>query len=572
MFNEDEYVSRRKKISLEQFDELYHSNKRCLDLQNLDLSGLDLSSYIIGKDVEYFHINNVNFENTNITILLDTEYSSGISNSNLKSAKFMKIGATFDNVVLDNSGVKQLNELLKYYFRNENVFIYDIFDLYTLLNNPKLKLPFDVIMRSLSYSKIKHSFSGVLTKEKIKELEHIIDVIIGMNKTIRNFYNNIKDDLNYADKVRFFFFGKLNKITLKNMTIDKDMWHMFITLSIRECNCENVVFDLDAKELNCNPFEFANMNVHNITMPKLKYSDYDKINVGRVVTSPITFKKNLYLELGRSCNALCSFCRNKCMSESNYNYKKITQSLGTIIGNVDSIVIGGGEPTLKRSDLINLLENFRWLINKIYIFSNGIETIKFHNALNFEQRQAISYYISRHSIDDEINARILGVNPEIVSSVESLGLNCRNINLSCTCVNGGTDTPDKIINYIVKYKYHNVMFCNLMNDASVNMDITYNNDMGVDSSIFDETISYLRKQGYDYHYEIVSTAGYILYILKNKYNNGKNIVFKKYISKKELDEKWPTAIKRTFDLSIAPNGSIYENWSQLEQKTKKKRR
>lgn len=124
----------------------------------------------------------------------------------------------------------------------------------------------------------------------------------------------------------------------------------------------------------------------------------------------------------------------------------------------------------------------------------------------------------------------------------------------------------------MEYNYNNVMFCNLMDDASVNMDLTYNNDMRVDDAIFDEVISFLQKQGFNYNHEVISTAGYKLYILKGKYNNDRNIIFKKYISKKELDEKWPTAIKRTFDLSIAPNGSIYENWSQLEPKTKKKER
>lgn len=571
MSESSDYISKRKKISLKQFDELYHKNKYCLDLQNLDLSGLDLSSYLIGKDVEYFYISNVNFENTNITILLDTNSFSGINDSNLKGVKFVtknKMNTHFNNVTLDESATSQLNELIKYCFDDKPLFTCDRFDLYTILNNSGLKIPFDAVMLALNNWNSKYQFFEILTKEKINELERIIKIVLNSNETIRKFYDIVKDQLDYSDKVQFFFRRNLEKVTLKNVIIDKDMWHFINSLEIGECNFENVVFDFETEELNCSP------NVHdtytnNITMPKLKYSDYDKINISRMSVFPITFRKNLYLELGRSCNASCCFCRNKCMSESDYNYKKIIENLGTIINNIDLIVIGGGEPTLKKDDLMRLLRKYQYFRNKFYIFSNGTKTIDFHQSLDAYIRSNISYYISRHSVDDETNAHILGINPNYVSSIENLlDMGCNNINLSCTCVKGGTDTPDKIIDYIINYKYHNVMFCNLMDNASVNMEITYNNDINVDSSIFDEVIMYLRKQGYDYNYEIVSTAGYILYILKNKYNNDRNIIFKKYISKKELDEKWPTAIKRTFDLSMSPDGNIYESWSQLGQKVK----
>lgn len=572
MFENKDYAFKRKKISLEQFDELYHKNKHCLDLQNLDLSELDLSDYIIGSNVEYFYINNVNFEGTNITISLDTNSFKGINDSNLKGVKFVtknKMNTHFNNVMLDDSGVKQLSELVKYCFDNKPLFTCDRFDLYTILNNPKLRLPFDAVMVALNNWNLKYQFLEILTKEKIAELEQIINMVLNTNETIRKFYDIVKGQLDYSDTVQFFFRGRLEKITLKNVVIDKDMWHFINSVNIGECNFENAVFDFETEELDCN-LNAHSINIHNITMPKLKYSDYDKIKVSRVSVSPITFKNNLYLELGRSCNAACSFCRNKCMSESDYNYEKIIENLGTIISNIDSIVIGGGEPTLKRDDLLRLLRKYQYYSNKFYIFSNGTKTIDFHQSLDTYIRSYISYYISRHSTDDEINAHILGINPNYISSMENLlDMNCNKIILSCTCIKGGTDTPEKIIDYIIKYNHNDVIFCNLMSDASVNMQVIYNNDINVDSSIFDEVITYLRKQGYDYNYEIVSTAGYILYILKNKYNNGKNIVFKKYISKKELDEKWPTAIKRTFDLSIDPAGNIYESWSQLEQKVKR---
>lgn len=579
MFKEEYYVSKRKKISLKEFKSLYNRNKEYLDLQQLDLSGLDLSSYVIGDGVDYFYLNNVNLENTNVTILLDTKGFSGINDSNLKGVKFITkeddINCNFNNVKFDDNGVMQLNKIVEKTMHNINRTYRDnAFDLDTILNNQGLNLSIDSIMNALNNSKIKYELLGVLNQEKISELESIINKVLNMNETLRKFYEKIEDQLDYSDKVRLFFSGALAKVIIKDITIDDEMWHLIAGFTFFKCEFQNVI-------LTCNPklYHLANKDyyteVNNVTMLNLHYSDYDKFSIHRILTTPITFKRNLYLELGRSCNAACFFCRNKCMGESEYNLENIIKSLGTIIDRMDSIVIGGGEPTSKRKDLFELLKKYIYAINKFYIFSNGIDTINFHNRLLQQDSsyKDISYYISRHSIDDEINAHILGVNPNSVPSIlKLLDMRCKNIILSCTCVNGGVDTPEKIIDYIMEYNYNNVMFCNLMDDASVNMDLTYNNDMRVDDAIFDEVISFLQKQGFNYNHEVISTAGYKLYILKGKYNNDRNIIFKKYISKKELDEKWPTAIKRTFDLSIAPNGSIYENWSQLEPKTKKKER
>ena len=46
--------------------------------------------------------------------------------------------------------------------------------------------------------------------------------------------------------------------------------------------------------------------------------------------------------------------------------------------------------------------------------------------------------------------------------------------------------------------------------------------------------------------------------------------FKRYVSKKELDVLWQTAIKRTFDLSLSPNGTLYDDWSENHIKSLKK--
>ena len=570
----------RRKISIQEFKNLYNNQEGSLYLENLDLSDLDLSSFVISGDIREFYIRNVNLENTHITVSLDTKYLSSIHDSNLKGVKFvMDVEAKMNNpvylynVILDNDAILKLNEINKLYEKNEML---DGFDLYTLLNNPGLKVSIDSLITALNSSNLRYEFRGVLNQQKIEIFEETIYKILNINETIRKVYKAIENQLDYADKISFFFALRLEEVTFKNMVIDKDMWYFINRLGIKKYHYENVVFDFDLIECDflsriggsSSRLEEAG-NVSNVTMPKLKYSDWDKVNISRLATTPITFKKNLYLELGRECNAACSFCRNKCMNDSKYDYDAIVRRLRTIIHNMDSIVIGGGEPTLKNKDLMNLLYTYRDYIMKFYVFSNGIRTVNFNQFLVKELNHNISYYISRHSYDDEINAHILGVNPSSMDSFSDIISNLNNVTLSCTCVKGGVDTPEKIIEYIDRYDYLDIMFCNLMDDASVNMEISQNDGMKISDDIFDEAMNFLKKQGYDYGHEIISTGGYALYVLKRKYNGNVKIIFKKYLTKEQLDEKWPRAMKRTFDLSMAPDGSIYDNWSQSGQKVKK---
>ena len=44
------------------------------------------------------------------------------------------------------------------------------------------------------------------------------------------------------------------------------------------------------------------------------------------------------------------------------------------------------------------------------------------------------------------------------------------------------------------------------------------------------------------------------------------------ITEEQLALEWPKALKRVFDLSIAPNGDLYENWSQTSGLVKIKKK
>ena len=80
-------------------------------------------------------------------------------------------------------------------------------------------------------------------------------------------------------------------------------------------------------------------------------------------------------------------------------------------------------------------------------------------------------------------------------------------------------------------------------------------------------IEYLKINGYKEKYPIYATGGYVSYMFKNK--EGFSVTLQSYINKDELNKEWVKAVKRAFDLSIAPNGDLYENWSQTTGLVKK---
>lgn len=128
-----------------------------------------------------------------------------------------------------------------------------------------------------------------------------------------------------------------------------------------------------------------------------------------------------------------------------------------------------------------------------------------------------------------------------------------------TCFKGGLDHVSDLEQYIELSDYvgSNVLFQTLHEDLKDGEP-----SVQIDDGIFDEVITHLKEQGYKVgEVPIYSTGDYKLIIVKSK-NEEKTISFKKYITKEELEKEWYRASKRTFDLSMAPNGDVYENWHQ----------
>lgn len=558
-----------ERIKISSIDEIFN-DKNFIEynsFSNLDAAKVDLSNF-------HNRIRNIfdcNLENTGLKIFLTHENDSGfdsiirIVNSNIIGAKFVSdekkhnnsnkiINLYLNNVILDETQIKYLNAL----YKSDSFQIY--YDLNTILNND------GIVIDSLELLGLLKNFlisfvpnNHIFNVKELHDIANKIEKIISKDEVgdLKGIYDNIANQLSDYEKIVMFRNLGIHNITFENLEVNEEMYYILRKFNIQKCNLKNVTFKNSLNSMFYDDYNYyhAYNSVENASMPNINYNNWQDITSRRISSTPFTFKKNLYLELGRKCNAKCSFCRNDCMAKSKYKFKDIMNNLRNIIDSIDNIFIGGGEPTINKKDLQKLLYAYRR--RNIYTVSNGTATLDFYKDLES------SIYISRHHFDDNINADIFGINKKKILSMEDLS-QLDNLTLTCTCINGGIDSVDKIIGYLQEADLcgiRNIVFSNLHDDASVStFDSSYKN-LNVKKGLFDEAIALLKLQGFDYNYPVISSGGYKMYMLKNNLSRLR-IAFKQYLSKEELENLWPSAVKRTFDLSMAPDGSIYENWAQ----------
>ncbi len=459
---------------------------------------------------------------------------------------------------MDKAQIQYLNSL----YKNDDFQIR--YDLKTILNNDGLM--FDSI-------KLLWLLKNMIPNSNIFQEKDLHDIVETIDKTIlkdtvgdlKTIYDNISNQLSDYQKFNMFKNLIIQNVTFSDLEINDDMYYILRAFDIKGCNLKNVTFKNSPISLFFENYTYDHRynSIENTTMPNINYNNWQDITSKRISRTPFTFKKNLYLELDRRCNAKCAFCRNDCMEKCKYKFEDIVDNLNEIFNNIDSIFIGGGEPTINKKDLQKLLDIYRYKGKDISIVSNGSATLDFYRNLHS------SIYISRHHFDDKINADIFGISEKRILSMDDLAQLFYST-LTCTCIKGGIDSVDKIIEYLQianSFNIKNIVFSNLHDDASVNTFDSAYQDLNVKKELFDETISILEQQGFYYNHPVISSGGYKMYILNHQFSRMK-VAFKQYMSKEELENLWPSAVKRTFDLSMAPDGSIYENWAQNGHKVK----
>lgn len=520
----------RKRI--ENIDEIWDGHNLLIkDFSNLDLSNIDLS--IIPED------------------------------------KWKK--CTFCNTNLNNTNIR---------FPNEN-WIYIKIDYKTIMANPDLKLPSIYISAAIYYDFLSmHYYEFKELNEDVKskmifDCENMIKY--DWQGYLKKFYNSIKDNLNIDDKFLFFVFNEVSNQQFRDIYIDSDRLKFFSYYSFTACSFENIIVDsslLDILRITnggssdiLQDYRKPKNKYKNIAMPKVGYSDWKSVYYGKryVPTSLISFTTKIYLELSRICNARCPFCRNQTFNTTDYDLDQIINTLHSIYYLIKTVVIGGGEPTLRINDVYRLItetkDNIEW-----HLFSNGTNKEVLNEDFIVNN---CKINISRHAVDEDLNSNIFHVKRNTIMTLDDIAkLNEKTeVTLNATCFKGGLDSYDKIMEYIKiskKIGIKKVLIQNLQKNLALGQkDFNYNG-LYIDDNLFDEIIAKFNHSNFHKRYPICSTSGYLTYIFKD--DDGFQVAIQKYIDEKELEKYWLTAIKRVYDLSIDPLGNLYETWGQGENK------
>ncbi len=581
------------------------------DLSNLDLSEIPASAWR-GKVIK-----NTNFNNTNVDFLL-----SGLFNQP-NTERYNIFGCCFNNcnltrIILNEdqfvtlkfidcdlrgSGLKEkaiikesrykptrIGRDAACYVHFNNCLLPDDYlepgevlediktnvDLKTVSSNPNLLLT----SRSL-YSLIRHRFgyrdNGLYPLDDIPKInKEMIDLIMrcdreGYLKKIIIFFAKYFDDFQMFNLIR----GTITGYHFENINFEDIDEKALALITFTNCTFDNCTFEGPISLLfNNEKISFAgfyNCEMKNISFPQLNEGSWREIGNDRFLPSSITVRTNLYLELGRACNAKCVFCRNNSFDHCSYNREDLFQALTSVLPYVHDVVLGGGEPTLVPEDIETALD----LVKKrdkgpnrykkdidTYVFTNGTADLNYYESLI---DRGVGLNVSRHAVNDEENAAILGIKKaELVSEKKLVEYaSGRMVTLCATCFKGGLDSTYKIIEYLIwaqKLGANRVLLSTLHKDISAGELVNYDR-INIDEQIFNEIATYLMRLGYKKTEPIYSTGGYYTTVLEN---DSFSIILKTYVSKKELQAQWPIALKRTFDLSISPDGVLHENWHQRD--------
>ena len=532
-------MKRRKINSL---DEIWNGWKlKIKDFSNLDLEGLNLSR-IPKRAWKHWIFNNASFKNTGIKFKLH-KLDFGSSEANRKKNHIIKncdfsgndLKRTFKNIKKRNIEFESCD------FTNTNIsnFIYgknntldkscawyDVsfkhseIDAKTIINSPNLNIDLAILLGVIE---------EVQQNETINDGVDILKKLLGHKDAVelKKLYNML---IKYMDDTEILYAFANRRINYKTFDeinlgdIEKDILE---EVRFDNCTFEKLVFDGDISQLfdqNSIYFWYLFYNdFYKLILPKLKYDSWNEANIENRLINNITFRKNLYLELGRMCNAKCEFCRNSYYCDKNYNLDSIKSTLHDIIPKLDSIVIGGGEPTLLINDLKSLINDSKEQIDindvGLYLFTNG--TCKYiDQELQDYRRNRINFNISRHAVNDEENARIFGIDKKkIMSTLELKDFIKRteNTTLAATCFKGGLDTEEKIIeyiNYAIQLGCKSILISDLMVMEDSLLDNKENYNINIDSNVFGDVINYLVSNDFEKSIPIYATGGYILTMLK----------------------------------------------------------
>lgn len=568
------------------------------------------------EQIEYFNLPNdyikdiavinCDFSDNDLTYLKHEDFAT--SQRLEKNKYYFEINTT--GCDFSNTGINFLNTLInvkldtsykKYGFDDEFWSFYygtvnwpDFIDIDTIIKNPFLNVPSFRVLNAIwvfvrdnnrKVNKLGY-WNNILNNQEL--LEYMKSMVSKCEEYLnydkqgygKKLYKKLYPFMDLEAKFEFFMLSICN-LNIKDVDFEDIPPEVLRWYLIQKNSFENIIFNYSMNDL----LKFSNTTENildtvrgfenkykNFYLTKVHYDSWQE-NIAarkRISESAITFFTKVYVELSRSCNAKCTFCRNESFEKTNYDIQKIIETLDLIKNYVNAVVIGGGEPTLRLDDIKKLRENI--IQDKIdwHLFTNG------SNSSIIEDNYIMDNFrlnLSRHAVNDSENAEIFKIDSnKIMTTSEIEKLNSRNkeVTLNAVCFKGGLDSFEKVIDYI---RYAKEIGCKkvLIQDLQRELSLGNNfidNHLTIDSNILPKVRQHLKDNGYKEKYPIYATGGYVSYILEK---NDFSISLQSYINQNELDENWIKSIKRAFDLSIDPSGNLYENWNQKQGKVKIKR-
>lgn len=557
----------------------YPKKLRMFDTMHTKIEGCDFSDCELlpweAKDLKYVIINNCNFKGSNLKV----DFTD-------KNVFYYK---THGNIgVADLSGC-----ILPDYYNSKPSNYWDTITIDTnfLEKNKDITVSSGKILELLKTS-ITSPMGKVLSNSLKKERLEKANSILKYDKEgkVKKLHDALKPYFDDDFDEQLFLSGIVFNKDFKDLDLSFVTPYMWNYILFDNCTFEKLKLGCTYKDIesiyksredaatNFKEIGFLiNSNVKDLEMP-ITVTDFDNNKIKRLIHSGVTFQSNLYLEMQRACNMECSFCRNNGLDTNDkYDYEKITYNLEALIPHLNNIFIGGGEPTLFLDELEKL---GRYLFEKTnpldmlserpYIITN---TSLGMDGLIDLARDKYRLIISRHAVDDSLNREIFGDKDSIILDSNDLA-NLANLYsyfheniLCCTCFPGGVDDTHKILEYIAfaqELGYENIIFQTLHKEDKFNV----KNNSSLKDDFFLDTFKYLSKIGYRISGPVYSNSSYEMY--KANFQR-MSITFKEYKDPLVIYNKWNSATKRCFDLSMAPDGNIYNTWDQDRSPIKIKR-
>ena len=295
-----------------------------------------------------------------------------------------------------------------------------------------------------------------------------------------------------------------------------------------------------------------------------------------------THRIHAYVTYNKLCPCKCSFCRNEHFSNDikTSNVANLRRNLKIFSPYIHSITFGGGEPLLVMDDLFETIqkvyyENGKLLDNtpRKYMITSGLKKPFLKNLKDiFFYFDKI--YLTRQRVSDKENQKAFKTKVPILTTdnLRNLGYDINSdIEIVSTCYkNGGIDNPNAIIDLIKWTAFigsETIIFNDLQFDVT---DAHYYYEHQIDDDVFESVIQYLERHGFTQRIEVCFSGGYTIRMFKG-YLETKNILnhsgwhisvgFKQYHKPGTTLDIWKGASKRTFDLSIMPNGEVFTDWA-----------